>query len=548
MSHSSKIFNSLPVDIPNRSGYDMSYENLLTMLTGKLVPVFCEEVIPNETYNVGHLTQVTLPPMATNFYGRVDFRLEAFFVPMRLLWQGWQNFFTMPVNNPFSSPVIRPLTVPSVTTGDCSSALFKRGSLSDYLGMKVSMTACPRGGLYIPNILPFVAYHKIWDDWYRNKQIQQRLFVNVTTRAVTVPPTFPNISELPWYPGQVDYNVEASGDSQLASVAEFPQFLFKDGVNLFELRSRNWAKDYFTTAALYPQASGDIVGSSVEFDVAGNKGEISIPALRNANVLQRWLDRNNIAGEEYADQIKAHFGVLPSDAIMNRALFLGSDIFGVYNRSVYQQGGDVQQDNTRNPFIGNVGSSGASAQGFKDGNLISNFCTTEHGYIMILASIVPHAYYGTGTRRYLSHSQRGDFAVPLLQGLGEQPIYDWELTGLLGSRAEWNIFGYQQQYSEYKYHDDEIHGLLADGENLSAFALQRGFVVPPDLGSEFLQIPSDYMDQVQAVDTSTSGFNAWVDMYFNFRKVSPLSEYVIPTLGDLRNTHKESIPYRGRML
>lgn len=547
MSHSSKIFNSVPVDIPNRSGYDMSYENLLTMLTGKLVPVFCEEVIPNETYNVGHLTQVTLPPMATNFYGRVDFRLEAFFVPMRLLWQGWQNFFTMPVNNPFSSPVVRPSSVPALVTTDCGSSLLKRGSLSDYLGMKVSTNVCPLGGFYIPNILPFVAYHKIWDDWYRNKQIQQRLFVNSTSRTVN-PLAPPNVSELPWYPGTLQYNVQYAEQTPASHLQNFPQLLFKDGVNLFEMRSRNWAKDYFTTAALYPQASGDVVGSSVEFDVAENKGEISIPALRNANVLQRWLDRNNIAGEEYADQIKAHFGVLPSDAIMNRALFLGSDIFGIYNRSVYQQGGDVQTDNSRNPFIGSVGSSGASAQGFKDGRLIDNFRSTEHGYLMILASIVPHAYYGTGVRRYFSHSTRGDFAIPLLQGLGEQPIYDWELTGLVGPRANWDIFGYQQQYSEYKYHDDEIHGLLADGENLASFALQRGFTGSPELGSDFLRIPEDYMDQVQAVDTSTSGFNAWVDMYFNFRKVSPLSEYVIPTLGDLRNTHKENIPYRGRML
>lgn len=544
MAHLSKIFSSIPVDIPNRSGYDMSYENLFTMLTGKLVPVFCEEVIPNETYNVGHLTQVTLPPMATNFFGRVDFRLEAFFVPNRIIWNGWQNFFTMPVNNPFSTPVIRPTHTPQVViTSDCVSDLLKRGSLADYLGQKSSITACPIGGVNIPNILPFLAYHKIYDDWYRNKQIQQRCFVN---NPATIQNG--NVFALPWISSDWKCTVSGTPPSPSASIATHPQLLFPDKVNLFELRSRNWSKDYFTTAGLYPQASGDVVGSTVEFDTTADTGEISIPALRNANVLQRWLDRNNIAGEEYADQIKAHFGVLPSDAIMNRPIFLGSDVFGIYNRSVYQQGGDVQSDNVRNPFIGSVGSSGASSQGFKDGNLISDFRSTEHGYLMILASIVPHAYYGTGTRRYLSHSQRGDFAVPLLQGLGEQPIYNWELDGLLGSRENWKIFGYQQQYSEYKYHDDEIHGLLADGQNLESFALQRGFVTAPELGTEFLQIPENYMDQVQAVDTSVSGYNAWVDMYFNFKKVSPLSEYVIPTLGDLKNTHKEEIPYRGRML
>lgn len=548
MAHLSKIFNQQAVDIPNRSGFDMSYENIFTMLTGKLVPVFCEEVIPNETYNVGHLTQVTLPPMATNFYGRVDFRLEAFFVPNRIIWGGWQNFFTMPVNNPFSSPVVRPTRTPFINGASgnyCPSDYFKRGSLADFLGYKVNLTACPSGGWEIPNILPFIAYHKIWDDWYRNKQIQQRAFVNYNSGDTTSPgsPLIQTVGNLPWNQQQLVLAF-SSGDNPLGL-----SFKFADGVSMFDFRTRNWSKDYFTTAALYPQASGDIVGSSVEFDVADNKGEISIPALRNANVLQRWLDRNNIAGEEYADQIKAHYGVLPSDAIMNRAIFLGSDIFGIYNRSVYQQGGQSAVDDSRNPFIGSVGSSGASSQGFKDGQLIRNFRSTEHGYLIILASIVPHAYYSTGIRRQLLHYKRGDFAVPLLQGLGEQPIFDAELTGMPNLRDNMTIFGYQQQYSEYKYHDDEVHGLLCDGENLQSFALQRSFgATPPDLGTEFIQIPEDYLDQVQSVDTSVSGFNAWVDMYFNFKKVSPLSEYVIPTLGDLKNTHKESIPYRGRML
>ena len=112
MAHLSKIFTKVPVDIPNRSGFDLSFENLLTMKVGTLTPVLCEEVIPNETYSLGYLSQVQLPPMATNFFGRVDLRLEAFFVPMRILWGGWQNFFTMPTNNPYGDPVVRPTTLP----------------------------------------------------------------------------------------------------------------------------------------------------------------------------------------------------------------------------------------------------------------------------------------------------------------------------------------------------------------------------------------------------------------------------------------------------
>lgn len=524
MSHTSKIFNKIPIDVPNRSGFDMSFENLLTLTCGTLVPVLCEEVLPNETYNIGHLSQLTLPPLAANAFGRIDLRFEAFFVPNRILWQGWQNFWTMPANNPYGVSVVRPETVPTFTvlsTDTNFQRFFERGSLADYLGYKI-----PTGKLNATlngSLLPFLAYHKIYDDWYRNSKIQNPVYVNKTG--------VPNeVSFSPW--NAKSYITTSSGKSLLG-----------DGVSVFSLRQRNWAKDYFTTASLYPQASGDIIGSSVELDTAGDSTQLSIAALRSANVLQRWLDRNNVAGERYADQIKAHYGVLPSDALLDRPILLGGDTVGIYNRSVYATSQTGSSE--KNPFAGNVGSAGASAQGFKDGQLVDNFKSTEHGYIIVLASIVPHAYYSTGIRRQLLHTKIGDFAIPLLQGLGMQDIKTKELAYVLGSTD--TIFGYQQQYAEYKYHDDEVHGLLTDGESLDAFALQRTFVDAPELGSEFLEIPKNYLDQI-TVATSELGSVAWLDCYVSMKKVSPLSEYVIPTLGDLKNTHKENIPLGGRQL
>lgn len=526
MSHTSKIFNKIPIDIPNRSGFDMSFENLLTLPCGTLVPVLCEEVIPNETYNVGHLSQVSLPPMATNFYGRIDLRYEAFFVPMRILWQGWQNFWTMPANNPYASPVVRPLTVPNFTAGSTQDGIpidkLGPGTLGDYLGFKLGKAGSTLTQLS-GSILPFVAYHKIYDDWYRNSKVQKPLFANTNTAI-----TRKTCQVLPWNPDTL-------------SITKLTEAILGVGT-IFDLRQRNWAKDYYTTASLYPQASGDVIGSSVEIDTSGSKTQLSISALRSANVLQRWLDRNNVAGERYADQIKAQYGVLPSDAFLDRPILLGGDTVGIYNRSVYSTAQTTEK--SKNPYSGNVGSAGASSQGFKDGQLVESFKATEHGYIMILASITPHAYYSTGVRRYLSHVKQGDFAIPLLQGLGMQPIRQSELVA---SNVGDSIFGYQQQYSEYKYHDDEVHGLLVDGNSLESFALQRGFETSVDLSSSFLEIPKGYLDQVTAA-TFENGAIATLDCYVSLKKVSPLSEYVIPTLGDLKNTHKENIPIGGRQL
>ena len=314
------------------------------------------------------------------------------------------------------------------------------------------------------------------------------------------------------------------------------------------MHQRNYAKDRFTTASLYPQADGTVGGSKVSLDTSGSEGTFTIAQLRQANVLQRWLERNNIAGERYADQIRATFGVYPSDAILDRSLYLGSSQFAIYNKSVYATA-DTTDTVSQNPFGGIVGSKGASSNGVGQDSLISKFHSTEHGYLFVLASIVPHAQYSTGMRPTFKRSKVGDFANPLLQGLGEQAIYLSEFLGPFFGDSD-TEFGYQQQYSDYKYHNDEIHGLLRDDETLQSFALQRSFSksVAPVLGTDFIQISTKDMDNVTAVKSELSNVGAWADFYISLKKVSPLSEYVIPTLGDMKDSHRENVPYRGIML
>lgn len=539
MSHLSKIFSNQKIDVPNRSGFDMSHENIGTLKVGTLTPILCEEVLPNETYSIGTLMQVQLPPMATNFYGRIDCRIEAFFVPNRIIWGGWQNYMTMPQNNPYGSPVVRPETLPQLTLPANTSGFseVKPGTLADYLGFKMPTTSptVPGGSgtspsINIMNALPFLAYHKIYDDWYRNTKIQKPVYVNLATPDINTP------INMPWYSGTK--NITYSNGN------------FNDGVNIFSLRQRNYAKDYFTTAALYPQANGAVGGSQVVAPVEGDNSTFTIAQLRQANVLQRWLERNNVAGERYADQIKATWGIMPSDAIVDRSLLLGSTSFSVYNKSVMQTNDTANPSDSQNPF-GTVGAKYADSMGLGQDSLVQSFTATEHGHIIILASLVPHANYSTGVRRLFNRSKIGDFANPLLQGLGEQAIGVNELKGQgVNSTDNGPTFGYQQQYAEYKYHDDEVHGLLRDGQSLQAFALQRAFAAdtPPVLGTDFIQIKQTDIDQVSATSTTISEFGAWYDAYISLKKVSPLSEYVIPTLGDMKNTHKEDVPYRGRQL
>ncbi len=599
MAHLSKIFKQQPVDIPNRSGMDLSFENVLSMTTGTLIPVLVEEVLPNETYSLGYMCEAQLPPMATEFYGRIDMRLEAFFVPNRILWAGWQDFMTMPVYSPFSSEVYRPTHLPSVVRTfkaanfdaavaqyelagasvrkDSVSPMWGASSLADYIGFKTTQNAeqVSDGFLLVPNILPFMAYHKIYDDWYRNPNIITPLFVRPTstenysvsflpyasrqeTDAVVnayniIGVTGPHSWENPNTPEQYFLMQQSStlifhGNAPVLSInTQTP--------SVFSLHQRCWEKDYYTTAAFYPQAAMSPASISIP-DGASN---LTIPQIRSANVLQRWLERNNIAGMRYSDQIKATWGILPSDALLDRPLFLGSSKFGLYTKGISNSTYSAESETyNRNPFNGTVGSRAGSTHGYGKDSLFDTFTSTEHGFLMVIASVVPHAYYGTGIRRYLSRSEISDFANPLLQGLGEQPIYNAELVldpqlAITGSTVTnpvsyfgTDIFGYQQQYAEYKYHDDEVHGRLQITEDLSAFTLQRYFS-SVQLDKDFVEIATDELDYVTAAEY-VLGAITWADFFFSFKKVTPLAEYVIPTLGDLKNTHKENIPYRGRQL
>lgn len=532
------FFQKTPIKIPNKSGFDLSHENMLTLACGTLVPVMTDLLIPGDKVSLGSAFEVQLPPMATDFYGRVRLKMEAFFVPCRLLYGGWQKFMTSPTSSSQpGAPVVTNL--PYVTVPAASASVLARGSLADYLGYKGSINTNQR----INNILRFMAYHKIYDDWYRDSRIQQPLFSDEVGGSTL------NVSHLPYWSL---YNTQSS------FITYGTNTNFLDGVSLFTLRQRNWSRDYFTNATPLPQAG---TGASLLFSVSSSSpdeslGSFTIASLRAANALQQWLERNNIAGNRYADQIRAHFGVMPSDAVNQRAVYLGSSSSVIYNHSVYQTNNPsdtTSPGSARNPFY-SVGSKFASPVGTDKNILVDSFEATEFGYFMVIGSLVPDAVYGTGVNRDFFRSKIGDFAFPLLQGVGDQPIYKAELAnvGVDGNTmSDMATFGYTQRFSEYKFMEDEVHGELCDGRTLSAFALKRSFGGIPsvNLGSDFLQIPKSYLDGVAASDASTlSTFGAWADIFFQYRKVSVLSAYTIPTLGDPQNTHTEVLPNGGRRL
>lgn len=524
--------------VPNRAGHNMSHENLFTAKCGTLTPFFVEPVFPNEKHSVSVSAHVQLPPFVTDVYGRIDAVWELFFVPSRLLYGGWQEFITYQTENslyPSQTPSsAKPKYLPQVTVRGAEniSAVLSAGSLSDHLGFKVDTSSFIDSSVVkFRNILPFLAYHKIWSDWYRSSIIQRDCFVRPTGSSG----------------GSYNFNIPSAmpyasfgGDSPIS----LSSVLLGDGVSMFSLRQRCWAKDYFTNSTPLPQ-SGEPFSLQMTPDANG-KVSFNMNQLYNLNSLQQFSIRHNIAGNRYADNIFSNWGCYPSDAIVDRSLYLGRKIIPIYTKSVYQTSED--NNTTQNPF-NSVGAKFGSPQGVGSGNLVSNFKTTEHGFLFGMFSLVPRPYYSSGVRRYLRANKQSDFPFPILHGIGDQPIYISELMDKFeGDIFSDDTFGYTQYASEYKFHPDEVHGLLRDGQSLDSFAIQRSFSTVPSLGTDFLEIPTNFLDQVTAVNGQVSQYGCWVNSHINYKKASPLQPYTIPTLGDMENTHTIMVDKGGKRL
>ena len=562
-----KFTKKVPVAVPNRSGFDKSYRNTLTGKCGTLIPVFCDEVIPNTTVNLDLAMSIQLPPLASETFMNVDYKLEAFFVPTRLLMAGYEQWLLGDdrfLNNSGTEWTMRSPIV-KFRSQDCAP-----GSLADYLGVMYSPGASNQAATdySVATAFPFLAYHLIWDDWYRNSLVQRSLYRSQFEASA-------NSTATTYYPSNMKFFVPRTGSNNYILTYSGQ---FSDGSNIFSLRQRNFGSDYFTMATPSAQNGdaqkvsmflpsgisgklGDPNGwagtSPIEdelvtitnYDSDNNQIPISstpvsftIASLRAANSMQQFLERNNLIGNRLVDYVKGHYGANLLDSIAQRPVYLGSMSVPVYSKGVYQTAADSNTGN--NPFD-SVGSRYGHAYSEANQHLI-HFTAEEPGYVMIIGSLVPQVTYSSGIEKYLSryvdfHSQ-SDMANPILQNVGNEPIFHKELSANLlfaSSNNESNdVFGYVERYASWKTRNNQLHGLLRDGQTLEAFALQRNFpslsssIPDLEINSSFLRIPTSYMDQVTAVDHAISNYGYWADFYFNYKVSMPLYEYSLPSLQD----------------
>ena len=541
---------NVQVEVPKNSGFSLKHRNSGSLTCGTITPLLVEEVIPNTRVSCKLNLVHQLPPLASDTFMNVKVKVEAFFVPFRLLSRSFEAFFC-------DFPQRVALFSSSSTEGsgasffdltgrmpvfhfadDVPSSVWSAGTLLDYVGCIIDSIQYQGGFDFNPAALE--AYHLIWQEWYRNPKVQNPAFVeDIGGSQNIVPADRTRIMSMPFkfyrdgFGAQVSNAVISFDSTNLANAN------LADGVSIFSLRQRNFGFDYFTSARPSAQQGAAAV---IVSPVSGGNASTTIAAIREQNSIQQFRERNNITSPRMVDQVKARYNANLADGVAQRPICIGSATYEVVTRGVDQTADGTASSGLQNPF-NTVANQYGRAYGAGSDYIISDFVANEPGLIFINQTLVPVATYSSGIRpylrRYVASGSIVEMANPILQNVGDEPIDASCLDGDVGNVG--TIFGFQDRYGSFMYHPSEVHGMLRDGQSLSSFVLQRSFGSSPVISTQFLEIPKNYLDGVFAVSSGVSGLSAWYDSIIELNLSMPLNEFSIPSLQDPAYEHGQSV-------
>lgn len=552
---SSPIFSRVNAAYQRTSLFNLGHELKTTTHWGRLTPILCKEVLPGDTWRINTEILVRLAPMVFPIMHQVKVYTHFFFVPNRLLWDQWEDFITQSQNGNYSSDVPKQIPLLQFTGNDLGS-----GTLADYLGVQFDQGSDLSQDFYV-NALPFAAYQKIFDDYYRDENLEEECFTPLES-GVTLAEESTNIavryrnwkkdyftSALPFVQKGPDITLPIGGSAPLSTSrsvlrSSLSRFRFVP-TNIDSLGSSQVSLSAVNSSSS-TAAGGQVVGSrtdvtphSVDFnnaaadlplqsiiDGAGLSVDLSsatavtINELRRANALQRWEELNARGGTRYIEQLASHFDVRPQDSRLQRAQYLGGGVSDVVISEVLQ----TSAQNGSGTPLGDMAGHGISASY----NHAAKCFFSEHGYIIGIMSIMPRAEYYQGVDRTFLKRGVYDFAWPSLAHLGEQPIYQSEIYAQNvpeDPETQDVVFGYTPRYAEYKFANDRITGDFTNG-SLESFHLGRRFSNAPQLNQQFVSSEgfSDNVFSVKDVDPF------WCQLYMDCKVSRKLPKFGTPRL------------------
>lgn len=562
------------------NNFPLGREVLLSGQIGKLIPVQCDEVVPGDRWNQSAAFMCRFTPLSAPAMARFNVHFHTFYVPYRIITpetsreSTYEKFIKSIGKHSDEVPIL-----PYVYgyTRQNGVELFGIGSLADYLDYATGTFQIPSA--HRITALPFLAYQRIYQDFYRRDQIEVEKVFPCDIHAINMSQMSTGIFEDPW-PDAVYDDIE---DGQERASA----------FDLFTLQTRNYERDYFTSALPEPQFGDEVaigdgninwigaqntpfafdpadytaqiytslaypadtdamfqpegtrsylgadVGSNFDktLKISNNSmqgfasfgqafadnlqaNSITINEFRLAMQLQGIKEKINRVGTRYLEIMQGIYGVRVPDARLQRPVFLGGFKNPVTIGSVMQTS-QTTETSVQGTLTGQMSASGS--------NRLCNggYEFKEHGYIMTIMSITPRtSYYGGMPKKYMKYLPE-QFYLPQFDHLGEQSISKAELY-YKGNETDVGDFGYQLRYAEYKSAQSTVHGEFRT--TLDNWHVSRDFDEAPALNPSFIKAEPEDFDRIFAFQNveGTSNEHFQMQVYIDVVSKRNMSKYSTP--------------------
>lgn len=540
--NSEQHYNQVPHAEIRRSRFKRDFSMLTTIKEGDLVPIYVDEVLPGDTFKIdlNGLVRMATPlfPVMDNCNMDVFF----FFVPCRLLWDHFVNMMGQNDSSFWAETV--EYTTPTAKAPPETG--WEVGSIADYMGI-------PTG---VPDIkvnrMPFNAYAKIWNEWFRDENLQQPVDVYTGDETLEYKENLKDIEKTERGLGILkvckhkDYFTSSLPQPQKGEGAELP------------LTGNIPIKQYKNLGLSVEQPYGDqltLSGSEIEYSrikssnagtanqlgttyIENKLGErinttylgaelsaattITINELRNAIAVQHILERDARTGTRYKEILKGAWGVTSPDARLDRSEYIGGYRMPININQVIQ----TSSTNTTSPQ-GNTAAYSMSTMS----RHMCTYSATEHGYVLGLCCVRVDHSYQQGLSRMWTRSTRFSYYDPMLANLGEQPVLNQEIYAQ-GNEEDEDVFGYQEAWADYRYRTNMVTSEMRStyAQSLDAWHYADHYTELPHLSNDWIKEGTENIARTLAVEDTNHSYQFICNFYFDQTWTRPMPIYSVPGL------------------